>query len=772
MKNYIKVDPWKIIEDGFHPEYNRVSESIFSLGNGRFGVRGSFEEQYSGDSLIGSYVAGIYYPDPTRVGWWKNGYPDYYAKILNATNWIGINVKVDNEILDLAKCEILSFKRELNMMNGSLSRKVHLKFPSGNEVKIETLRFCSIADDEMAAVRYSVESVNFDGKITLNPYLDGDVINEDSNYEEKFWIEEEKEIFKYGGYLTIKTKQLDFHLTCGMENVFYKNDEELEAEKENITREKHVSIYAPIEVNKGDKVRIEKYVGFISSENHDKGVLFAKCHDVTKAAREKGFDQLFAEHEYRWKKKWETADIIVEGDSNAQQGIRFNIFHLNQTYTGEDHRLNIGPKGFTGEKYGGCTYWDTEAFCFDFYMSTAPQSVARNLLLYRHNHLPKAIENAKKLGFKDGAALYPMVTINGEECHNEWEITFEEIHRNGAIAYAIHNYVNYSGDRLYLAKYGLEVLIAIARFWAQRVNWSEEKQKYVILGVTGPNEYENNVNNNWHTNYIATWCMQYTIDCIDWCLSSNEDNWRKIEKAVEFKSDEASRWLEIIEKMYYPIDEERQIFLQQDGWLDKEIKPVSSIPKEDIPIWQNWSWDRILRSCYIKQADVLQGMYFFRNNFSKEELERNFEYYEPLTVHDSSLSACVHAILAADLGKKEKAYEMYLRTSRLDLDDYNNDTSDGLHITSMGGTWMSVVEGFGGMRIHNRMLTFVPSLPDQWKSLAFNVMYRENPLVVKVEKESISIRNSGNDSVSLKIYDQEFEVKPGATLVQETSMAL
>ena len=205
----------------------------------------------------------------------------------------------------------------------------------------------------------------------------------------------------------------------------------------------------------------------------------------------------------------------MEGDEEAQQGIRFNIFHLNQTYRGDDPRLNIGPKGFTGEKYGGSTYWDTEAFCIPFFLCTAPASVTRNLLLYRYKHLEKAIENAQKLGYTNGAAFYPMVTMNGEECHNEWEITFEEIHRNGAIAFAIYNYIRHTGDHAYLIDYGLEVLIAISRFWSQRVNWSGEKMKYVILGVTGPNEYENNVNNNWYTNTLASWTLQYTIETIE-----------------------------------------------------------------------------------------------------------------------------------------------------------------------------------------------------------------------------------------------------------------
>ncbi|MCL4137260.1 UNVERIFIED_CONTAM: hypothetical protein GTU68_029486 [Idotea baltica] len=403
------------------------------------------------------------------------------------------------------------------------------------------------------------------------------------------------------------------------------------------------------------------------------------------------YQEAKSDHIEYWDKKWSESDIVIEGDSGAQQGIRYNIFQLHQTYTGEDSRLNIGPKGLTGEKYGGSTYWDTEAYCLPFYLSMAPSHVAKNLLVYRYNHLEKAIENAKKLGFNSGAALYPMVTMNGEECHNEWEITFEEIHRNGAMAYAIYNYIEYTGDRSYLITHGLEVLVAIARFWAQRVNYSEVKQAYVMLGVTGPNEYENNVNNNWYTNYLAKWTLEFVTEAI-----------KEVQEKIKLGDDEISKWNIIADGLYFPKDEKRGIFLQQDGFLDKELVLAKDLPKTERPICQHWSWDRILRSCFIKQADVLQGLYLFEDNFSREEIERNFDFYEPLTVHESSLSPSVHAILAASLGKTEKAYEMYLRTARLDLDDYNNDTEDGLHTTSMAGTWMALIEGLGGMRVRDQ----------------------------------------------------------------------
>jgi maltose phosphorylase len=420
--------------------------------------------------------------------------------------------------------------------------------------------------------------------------------------------------------------------------------------------------------------------------------------------------------------------------------------------------LNIGPKGFTGEKYGGSTYWDTEAYCVPFYLATAPQEVSKNLLVYRHKQLGKAIENAAKLGFKDGAALYPMVTMNGEECHNEWEITFEEIHRNGAIAFAIFNYIRYTGDESYLSDFGLEVLIGIARFWKQRVNWSSDKQQYVMLGVTGPNEYENNVNNNWYTNILATWCMKYASEAAEIVKTQQPEKYDSLLKALNFDQKEFADWADIIEKMYYPQDGKLGIFLQQDGYLDKEQILVKDLTASDRPINQKWSWDRILRSCFIKQADVLQGLYFFEEDYDLDTLKRNFDFYEPRTVHESSLSPCVHSILAAKLNDEARAYEFYLRTARLDLDDYNNDTEDGLHITSMAGTWMSVVEGFAGMRVRDGKLQFNPFLPGQWKSFSFTIGFRGATLKINITENGISIKNNAAIDLEIGIRNQIYKL--------------
>lgn len=349
--------------------------------------------------------------------------------------------------------------------------------------------------------------------------------------------------------------------------------------------------------------------------------------------------------------------------------------------------------------------------------------------------------------------------MNGEECHNEWEITFEEIHRNGAIAFAIFNYERYTADASYIPEMGLEVLIGISRFWAQRFNFSEDKNSYVMLGVTGPNEYENNVNNNWYTNYIAKWCLEYTAEQVEKTKEKSPENFKRIAEKTKINPEEVREWNVISKNVYFPYNEEKQVFLQQDGFLDKQLLPVSSLDSSERPINQNWSWDRILRSPYIKQADVLQGFYFFENHFDLETLKRNYNFYEPLTVHESSLSPCVHSILASRLGKENQAYEFYLRTARLDLDDYNSEVEEGLHITSMAGTWMSIVEGFAGMRIQNDQLCFRPRLPKAWNEIEFRINFRNIILSVTITQKNISFSTNSNANLSLSVYDKEIQIK-------------
>jgi len=284
-----------------------------------------------------------------------------------------------------------------------------------------------------------------------------------------------------------------------------------------------------------------------------------------------------------------------------------------------------------------------------------------------------------------------------------------------------------------------------------------------MLGVTGPNEYENNVNNNWYTSMLACWCMDYAAEAIGYVKTAAPDQYKAITAKLNFNdAGEVGDWKKITGNMYLGEDKAKGIFLQQDGFLDKELIPVHDLPATDRPLNQKWSWDRILRSCYIKQADVLQGIYFFSDKFDMDTLRRNYAFYEPLTVHESSLSPCIHAILASRLGLEDDAYNFYLRTSRLDLDDYNNDTEDGCHITSMAGTWMSVVEGFAGMHVKNDQLHFHPFLPKQWKGYSFHILFRGAMINIKVDGAGVHL--SADKACGVFVLSKAYQLEAGQSL--------
>ena len=761
-QDYIKPDNWSIIEEGFDAESVKSSESLFSIGNGAMGQRANFEETYSGETFQGSYIAGIYYPDKTKVGWWKNGYPEYFAKVLNAPNWIGINIEINGEILDLAKCKsVVNFRRELNMKEGIYYRSFEATLQNGTEIAAKITRFLSLDLDELGVINFEIVPLNGDAKITYQPYLDAGVQNEDANWEEKFWEPLEVTNANNEAFVTARTFKTHFTATTFMQNTILLEGNNLNYTPTAVDKTSdRIQFTYEVTVAKGQTSAIQKLGGYTVSLNHENTKTAAQ--KVIAKGLEIGYSHLIENQKQAWAKIWEMSDITIDGDVKAQQGIRFNIFQLNQTYLGKDSRLNIGPKGFTGEKYGGSTYWDTEAYCIPFYMATKDQQVARNLLTYRYNQLDKAIENAAKLGFKNGAALYPMVTMNGEECHNEWEITFEEIHRNGAIAFAIFNYYRYTGDYSYIPEKGLEVLIAIARFWHQRATYSTYRNQYVILGVTGPNEYENNVNNNFYTNYLAKWCIDYAMEQIDKTEKEYASDFTRIMSKVHLDKAEIAHWKAVADNMYFPYSEEHEVYLQQDGFLDKELIKVHDLDKSQRPINQKWSWDRILRSPYIKQADTLQGFYFFEDHFTKEQLEKHFDFYEPFTVHESSLSPCVHSIQAALLDKMDMAYTFYLRTSRLDLDDYNKEVEEGCHITSMAGTWMSIVEGFGGMRVKDNTLHFEPKIPKEWEGYSFKINFRNQILKVAVNHKETSFHLEGNKEIKVFVKGKEILVEPNS----------
>lgn len=750
MKRIFEINPWQVTTHEFNPADKRLQESITSIGNDYMGMRGNFEEGYSGDSLQGTYLAGVWFPDKTRVGWWKNGYPKYFGKSINAPSFIGIGININGEKLDLATSKIKDFSFSLDMHQGLLTRSFTY-LGTTTTIRFEFQRFLHIKQKEAALINVVATVLTGKAKITFTATLDGTVTNEDSNYNEHFW----QSCGEDGDQRTIQVKTIPNPYGVPQFTVLLKQGlrHNNHFVKGIVTTTKAgLSEKLTVDLNSGDSYNLEKDVIVVTSRDVEPEMQAQKAAELMTRLQAKSFAENLAEHTAIWQRRWEKSDVVITGNDLAQQGIRFNILQLFMTYYGEDQRLNVGPKGFTGEKYGGATYWDTEAFIFPMYLCVAKPNVTRALLQYRHDQLAGAYQNAKDLGLK--GALFPMVTFNGLECHNEWEITFEEIHRNADIAFAIKRYTSYTGDESYVKNEGMDVLVETARFWADRVHYSKWRQKYVMHGVTGPNEYENNVNNNWFTNLMAQWVLQYTLERLPLADPAAQ-------KRVHVSEQEKANWQDIIANMYLPEDHERGIFLQQDDFLDKDLQPAKEIPATERPINQHWSWDKILRSPFIKQADVLQGIYYLDDRFTKEEKERNFDFYEPLTVHESSLSPCVHSILAAELGKKKQSVALYERTARLDLDNYNNDTADGLHITSMSGSWLAIVQGFAGMRYDKEQLKFNPFVPDNWQNYSFKLNYRNRLIKVAVSHDEVKLDLISGKQLTVMVKDQQVELKEG-----------
>ena len=760
LKNKYILDPWSIIENKFDSTKMIDSESIFSLGNGKIGQRGNFEEDFSNNKTIGNYISGIYFRDKTKVGWWKKGYPEYFAKMVNCPNWNKIRISINNQLLDLNKCKILSFKRELNMKEGWCERKALVLTNNSIKIEIQSKKFISLKRVNIGAINYKIKVFDDNVNINVFPCIDINVRNNDSNWNEPF-LQTIDSISKNNlSIVNSKVINSEFQISTFFKSTYSLNNKKVDIKYLESNDENLIGSSSVFSLNKDDELTIFKVGGYINSNDSRKkdfnNIIEKECENALKT----GFIDLCKENTDEWKKIWDDSDIIIKGDVKSQQAIRFNIFHLNQTFNGNDSSLNIGPKGFTGEKYGGVTYWDTEAYCIPFYLGTKDSTVAKNLLNQRYDQLKNAIKNAEKIGLNHGAALYPMVTVNGEECHNEWEITFEEIHRNAAIAQAIKKYVTTTGNYKFLENKGIKILIAISRFWQQRVNYSQLINKYVILGVTGPNEYENNVDNNWYTNYSAKWCLEFTIKQL-----SEIAKRKNIDKEIVFKNNninnqEIANWKKIIKNIHLPYSKDLNVFIQNDGFLNKDLQPIDNIKSDERPINQNWSWDKILRSPYIKQADVLQGFYFFENDFSKSELESNFNYYEQFTVHESSLSACIHSILASRMNKIEKAYEYYIRASRLDLDDYNKEIKQGLHITSMGGSWMSIIEGFAGVRIFKEKLYINTKIPKNWDSYSFKLNVKNRKISVLINKHETKIELLLGEKIDIVLNNQETTIYP------------
>jgi maltose phosphorylase len=734
---YLKADPWAIIEQGFHPNEGRVSESIFSLANEYMGVRGYFDEGYSGDQLIGSYINGVWSEIDIKHAVMYKGLATHWTFMVNAVDWLYTRISLDGERLDLRKSIFENFTRTLDLKNGIYTREFTWTTLKGKKLKLIFTRFTSMIIPNMGCQQITLEALNFDGQVELVTGLDFNTIHE-SIQNRNHWRVEKEEI--QGAWLSFlgKTERSNIGLFSSftLEGVFVTD--------KTISEDKKLTRSGIITLKRNTPTHINKLVINYSDKKADgnSGQLWNEGKKITEEYSKLTYDSALAQHKAHWNKVWQDLDIEIDGDHENQQGIRYCLFQLYQTNHGQNPANNVGAKGLTGEIYSGHTFWDTEAYCLPFYLFTNP-TAAKNLLLFRHKTLTQAKEWSIEQNCK--GACYPMETIDGRESCPVWWHGNLEIHVPGAVGYGIWHYHKITGDDEFLYKEGIEMLSEICRFYASRGDWREDDE-FGFYGVMGPDEFHTFVNNNYYTNLLAQKLFRFTLETLD----KMADQPRKpfMPNAIE-----ADQWRKMADTMILPKNQQTGVFEQHEGYFLLPHLDIHSIPVEEFPLYHNWTLPRIYRYDMIKQPDVLLSLFFFSHDYSMEEKKANYEYYEPRCIHESSLSPSVHSILAAELGKKEEADQFFDYATRLDLDNYNRNTNEGLHITSIAAAWLNIVYGFAGMRSDGEQLSFRPTIPEKWKKYAFRIQYQGARISVEVTREKALFRiENGINNVQISVF--------------------
>ncbi len=745
---YYAVDPWKVIERGFDPAHARVSESVFSLANESMGVRGCFDEGGSADSLRGAYVNGVYELEQLSRSY--RGIIDKSHFMIPCAEWLMCRIVLDGETIDLGKVRFTDFTRELDMRAGTLTRSFVWTTASGKVLRLTFLRFVDMVHRDRAYQRITLEPVNFSGSVEFTAMLSFDTVHE--GRRRCFWQETRVKADGHRMLLQSRTGQ------SGQE-VFAGALVDIPAATTVSTGEKSAAISAVLPLTQGVETHADKRV-VILFDGTGGDTLRQRGAAALSAAAQVSLDEALAAQRAYWDNWWRTSDILIEPadekDPSAvaaeQQGIRFCSFQLAQTYTGGSMRHNIGAKGLTGEAYNGHAFWDTEACCLPFYLFTNP-AAARDLLLFRYNTLPMAIERAKMLDCK--GACYPIATLNGDEACALWQHASLQLQPSTAVAYGIWHYVHLTEDMDFLWRYGAEMLLQIARFLASRVELGSTTGKYGFFGVMGPDEFHMMVNNNAYTNYMGMRTLACAAEVLTRMQREQPAAYAALAEKTSLRTEEADQWQRIAENMYIPQDE-TGLIEQHDGYFDLPHTDIGAIPVSEFPLYDHWSYDRIYRSDMIKQPDVLMFLFLYSSSFTREVKRINYDFYEPRTIHESSLSPAIHSILAAELDNMDDAVRFFGYATRLDLDNYNRNTREGLHTTSIAMAWLNIVYGFGGLRSDGPQLGFAPRLPQRWKRLTFSVVYRGRVIRICMERDRTSFRLEQGDPLTLLVYDRPF----------------
>jgi maltose phosphorylase len=760
--SYFRGDPWTILEEGFDPAYQRVSESVFSVANEFMGVRGYFEEGYSGDHLLGSYFNHLYELMDIRHDQLFKGFVTEGAAMVNAVDWLYTRLWVDGEQLDLAKSAYSGFTRRLDMRAGVLTRDFVWQTGSGKHLRVTFTRFTDMQSTRVGCQRIVLEPLDFSGVVAVRAGLDFNTHYEigagwDQTGEAKrpggiinFWRCHRKGAIDDGWAIQAETMRSGHQL---FSSFFLRTDEPTETSV--VEDVKFIGVDLTLNVKQGLKTKVDRIAVSHWERTPDVDMVWGRGLELKSRFARATFDGLMAEHVAFWQRAWETLDIDIDGDDAVLQGLRFSSFQTYQSYHGEDSDLNALCKGMTGEVYFGWTFWDSEIYTHRLMMFVDP-AVAKNLLLYRYHRLSKAMERARQLDCE--GARFPFATITGTEDSGTWQHVDIEIHSDLAVAYAIWHHDVILQDKEFLHREGIEMLLQICRYLASVGGWSPTRGDFGFYGVMGPDEFHMMVNHNCYTNVLGKKAFEFTLAVLDEMQADAPDLYREALAKTNLAPAEPRRWSEMAEKMRIPRDEQTGVFEQHAGYFDLPHVDLAQLPVEQIPIYKNWAYVKIFRHDMVKQPDVLNLMYFFSQDYSLEEKRANYEFYEARTIHESSLSPSLHAILAVELGKLDDAYRFFSYGARMDLDNYNRNTEQGLHVTSAAGVWASMIFGYGGLRTDGDLLILTPALPAQWRSYRFRLRYRGALIEVRVNADEVHIQALNGGPVTIRLYGSECAV--------------
>ncbi len=750
------VDEWKMIEQQFAPQFMAQAETIFATANGYLGMRGNCDE-CEPVAERGVFINGFYESWPIIYGERAYGFAKNGQTMLNVTDSRVIRLYVDDEPFSLASALLLKFQRVLDMRAGTLTRELEWEMPSGIQVRMTSCRLVSFEHRHLAAIAYEVTLLNAAAPVVLSSEMRYDpsaqMLEEDPRtargFSDRPMCPHFHDVIDQRILLAHITKNSRMALACGIDHVLAT---ECPFSLTTSVSEDAGKVVFSVDAQAGQAISLVKYMAYHTASHTVDHELQERVHRTLDRAKLDGFPTLLAGQRRFLDEYWRRSDIRIEGEPRMQQYLRWNLFQLAQA-TCRAEGTGVGPRGLTGQAYDGNYFWDTEIYVLPFLTYTTPR-IARNLLKFRHGMLDQARARAQEVSQR--GALFPWRTINGEEASAYYAAGTAQYHINADIMYALKKYVEVSGDVEFLYHEGVEMLVETARLWCDLGFYSEQRDgTFCIHGVTGPDEYNTVVNNNTYTNLMARENLRYAVTVVEQLRQERPQLFAQLVDKTNLQWAELEEWQRAAEHMYIPYNELLEIHPQDDSFLEKEPWDFANTPDDHYPLLLHYHPLVIYRRKVIKQADIVLAMFLLGDLFSPEQKRSNFDFYDPLTTGDSSLSVSIQSIIAFEIGYRDKAAEYARYAGLMDLADVGGNVIHGAHIASIGGTWMAIVYGVAGMRDYGGVIRFRPQLPDGLQRIQFPLTIRGQELVVDITADAVTYRLRAGKSLTIFHEDKE-----------------